>query len=104
MESIHTIKFRKWFSRATPVQKERLYVQRREASIVQYHRKREYFLEKVKCDVCGVCVCRQNMNAHQKTKRCMSTTVGTLPPMLSNSQGLHSIRKDTLSGTVDTDV
>ncbi len=70
MESIHTIKFRKWLSRSTPVQRERLYERRREANIVQYYKKREHYLEKIECDVCGVCVCRQNMNEHQKTQRC----------------------------------
>jgi len=85
MESIHTIKFRKWFSRATPTQKERLYMQRREASIVQYHRKKEYYLEKIKCDVCGVCVCRQNMNTHQKTKRCITAGTSCSPRSVSSN-------------------
>lgn len=73
MQNENTKKFNKFLSRCTPAQKVRLVHSRRIASITQYYKKREYYLEKIKCDVCGVCVCRQNMNTHQKTKRCQSS-------------------------------
>ena len=73
MQNENTKKFNKFLSRCTPAQKERLVHSRRIASITQYYKKREFYLEKIECKKCHSYVCRQNMNAHQKTQRCQSS-------------------------------
>ena len=38
-----------------------------------YEDNKEYRLQKIKCDKCGIYVSRYNMRKHQRTQRCQDT-------------------------------